>query len=467
MRHGIAVMAVRHSAVRRGRSGPAVRLRHAVLWPRSRSAASAWVYNRALSRPDAFMLVLQSAPKRQPSGGRIGLAIAGGGPIGGMYELGALRALDEAIDGLDLTRLDVYVGVSSGAFLSASLANRMSTAELCRVLIEGDSQIAFRPESFVRPAFQEYIRRFASVPGILLRWWRDLLLNPTETGLTEALGRFASVVPTGLFDNAEIERYLRRVFTTGGRSNDFRTLHRKLYVVGVELDTGEAVRFGSAGWDDVPISRAVQASAALPGLYPPVPINGRYFVDGALRRTMHASVALEEGIDLLIGLNPMVPYDAARARSEGRPGAASLMDGGLPMVLSQTFRTLLQSRVQVGLAKYATQFRHVDQMVFEPNPDDAEMFFANAFSYANRQRVCEHAYRATLADLSRRRAQLAPVLARHGLGLRTGVLDDPDRSILDGLGIERPRSADVSARLRRALDDVDALVRARRPAPRG
>jgi predicted acylesterase/phospholipase RssA len=67
------------------------------------------------------------------------LAIAGGGPIGGMYELGALRALDEAIEGLDLTRLEVYVGVSSGAFLAAGLANRISTAEMHRIFITGDS----------------------------------------------------------------------------------------------------------------------------------------------------------------------------------------------------------------------------------------------------------------------------------------------------------------------------------------
>ena len=50
--------------------------------------------------------------KRHP---RIGLAIAGGGPVGAMYELGVLRALEEACEGLDLTRMDGYVGVSSGA----------------------------------------------------------------------------------------------------------------------------------------------------------------------------------------------------------------------------------------------------------------------------------------------------------------------------------------------------------------
>ena len=88
------------------------------------------------------MLSLHSASGANTAGRhtRIGLAIAGGGPVGAMYELGALRALDEACDGLDLTRLDCYVGVSSGAFFAAGLANRMDTAELCRIFISGDSE---------------------------------------------------------------------------------------------------------------------------------------------------------------------------------------------------------------------------------------------------------------------------------------------------------------------------------------
>src|SRR5690606_39639234 len=102
------------------------------------------------------MLSLHSARSRASHPGRdprIGLAIAGGGPIGAMYELGALRALDEACDGLDLTRMDCYVGVSSGAFLAAGLANGMDTAELCRIFISGDSEdVRFRPETFLRPA---------------------------------------------------------------------------------------------------------------------------------------------------------------------------------------------------------------------------------------------------------------------------------------------------------------------------
>lgn len=412
------------------------------------------------------MLQIQAARKRTASGRRIGLAIAGGGPIGGMYELGALRALEEAIEGLDLTAMDVYVGVSSGAFLASGLANRMDTAAMTRVFITGDrDDVQFRPDAFVKPALWEYARRAASFPRHLFRWWRDLLLDPGSANLNAAIARLGALVPSGLFDNDEIGRFLADAFSRHGRTNDFRELRRKLYVVAVDLDNGEAVRFGDRGWDDVPISRAVQASAALPGLYPPVPIRNRQFVDGALRRTMHASVALEEGVDLLIGINPLVPFDASMARAHGkRP--ESLVEGGLPVVLSQTFRTLLQSRVQVGMAKYAHQYRDVDQLLLEPNPDDAEMFFTSVFSYKSRRRVCNHAYRATLADLRRQSAQLAPILARHGLRFREEILEDTERGAFDAIESPRRRHTKTTARLRRALDDVESLVTSRKQIQR-
>lgn len=407
------------------------------------------------------MLLLQRATQKHRSSGRIGLAIAGGGPLGGIYELGALRALDVAIEGLDLTRVDVSVGVSSGAFLAAGLANRMTTADMVRVFITGDADDErFHPEQFVRPAIFEYARRAAGLPRILLDWWATLLTRPTDSRLSDLIAHFGGLVPTGLFDNAEVERFLAALFSRRGRSNDFRELARPLYVVSVDLDSGEAVRFGGGEWSDIPISKAIQASSALPGLYPPVDIRGRHFVDGALRRTMNASVVLDHGVDLLLAINPLVPFDANRAARRPDGGVDRIAQGGLPVVLSQTFRTLLQSRVEVGLAKYAETYPAVDQLVLEPNPDDSEMFFTNIFSYASRRRVCEHAFRATLADLRSRREQLAPVLARHGLRLRDAILDNPVPSLLEGLPPPVARS-ETALRLHRALDDVQDLIAAR------
>ncbi|RZA29525.1 MAG: lectin subunit beta [Lysobacteraceae bacterium] len=409
------------------------------------------------------MLSLHSARKRG-SDGRIGLAIAGGGPIGGMYELGALRAMDEAMDGLDLTRMDCYVGVSSGAFLAAGLANRMSTAEMCRIFITGTSDDAeFRADIFLKPNVGEYLRRAATLPGLYADWARRLMLNPRKaTRISDIIMRFGGLVPTGLFDSQGVEAFLRDIFTRRGRSNDFRTLGADLFVVAVDLDSGEAVRFGEKGWDGVPISQAVQASSALPGLYSPVQINGRHFLDGALRRTMHASTVLERGIDLMIGVNPLVPFDAGSAPPQaGEEERHGLATGGLPAVLSQTLRTLLQSRMQIGMEKYPHQFPNIDQLVFEPNAEDSELFFTNLFSFSARHRVCQLAYRNTLADLRKRADVLRPMLAAHGIGLRDEIINDRQRSLLDGLDVA-PRMTETTARLRRALDDVDQVVAQRR-----
>ncbi|ELQ11170.1 lectin subunit Beta [Xanthomonas translucens DAR61454] len=396
------------------------------------------------------------------------MAIAGGGPIGGMYGLGALRALDEALDGLDLTRLDCYVGVSSGAFLTAGLANRISSAEICRIFVTGNSDDArFRPEDFLRPNVYEYLRRAATLPKLAYGWWHDLLTEPRKTRWSDLITRFGGLVPSGLFDNAGVERFMQDVFSRRGRSNDFRALDTDLFVVAVDLDSGRTVRFGEPGMDQVPISLAVQASAALPGLYPPVEIDGRHYVDGALRRTMHASTLLERGIDLMIGINPLVPYDATHApRCNGQIDRARLLSGGLPAVLSQTFRTLLQSRMQVGLEKYAQQYPRVDQLVFEPNADNSELFFTNLFSYSARHRVCQLAYRNTLADLRRNAEVLEPMLAAHGIALRHEILNDRQRTFTDGVDVQQGRTTEATARLRRALDDVDQVISRRRASRR-
>ena len=136
----------------------------------------------------------------------------------------------------------------------------------------------------------------------------------------------------------------------------------------------------------------------------------------------------------------------------------TLAEQGLPSVLSQTFRTLLKSRMQVGLDKYQTQYEHTDLVLFEPNSDDAEMFFTNIFSFQSRQRLTEHAYQATLEDLRRRRAEIEPMFKRCGIRLRDEVLNDRRRTLVDGLG-DLPRFNKPTAKLRRALDDLEAAVK--------
>ena len=84
----------------------------------------------------------------------IGLALAGGGPEGAVYEIGALLALDEALEGLDLNDLCIYVGVSAGAFIAANLANGLTPVQMTRAIVKSEpGEHPFKPETFLRPAF--------------------------------------------------------------------------------------------------------------------------------------------------------------------------------------------------------------------------------------------------------------------------------------------------------------------------
>ncbi len=401
-----------------------------------------------------------TARRRGPAA-RFGLALAGGGPFGAIYEIGALMALEESIEGLTLDEMDVYVGVSAGSFLAAALANGISIAQIHRIFIEGDeAEGALTPEMFMRPAFREYRDRARAVPALLADSLARYLRQPFSRGVLESLASLGRAIPTGVFDNESIHRYLHAVFTQPGRTDDFRELSRRLYLVATDLDTGESVSFGRPGHDAVPISRAVQASAALPGLFPPVEIDGRCFVDGALRKTLHASEALDDGARLVFCVNPIVPYDASLAAEKGRGRHRRLVEGGLPVVLSQTFRAIIHSRMAVGISKYWSQYRDADVVLFEPDADDSEIFFTNIFGYGTRARLCEHAYQRTRHDLRRRRQSLLPVLERHGLGLREDVLADPSRRI--GLRLKRRaglppapwRLAETAADLRETLVDL-------------
>ncbi len=234
-------------------------------------------------------------------------------------------------------------------------------------------------------------------------------------------------------------------------------------LVATDLDSGQAAPFGQPGWDHVPISVAASASAALPGLFPPVQINGRWYVDGALKKTLHASVLLDTGLDLLFCLNPLVPFDATHATrhrvlSSGDARIPRIVDGGLPVVLSQTFRSLIHSRLELGMKGYDGSHPRTDIELFEPDQRDPEMFLANTFGYAQRRALAEHAYQRTRADLRSRRSTLAVTLARHGIRLNDAVLDDAHRTLVGRKRRLRTRAARTLHRLDEVLNDLDAAL---------
>lgn len=412
-------------------------------------------------RNDSPAPYLRSAGIRAnaPRKPRVALALAGGGPLGAIYEIGALCALADSLDGLDLNRCDHYVGVSAGGFIAAGLANGITPRELCESFIEDSvGRNHFDPAWLLKPAWGELGSRLQRVPGLLgsaLWAW-----GVQGKAFTNAFERLGAALPTGVLDNEGIHHQIERLFSQPGRTNNFRHLNARLTLVATQLDTGEAAPFGQPGWDHVPISRAIQASAALPGLFPPVEIDGQHYVDGALKKTLHATVALDEGVDLLLCLNPLVPF-RAHAMGLQTDHIPSLVDGGFPAVMSQTFRSMIHSRLELGMKNYERLYPGTDIVLIEPEQRDAKLFTANTFSYRQRRELAEHAYQQTRRMLRERQAELAPKFMRHGVTLNQASLGNADLRLVKEPSV--PAQTALGRQLHATLDDLQRQLGALAP----
>ena len=164
----------------------------------------------------------------------------------------------------------------------------------------------------------------------------------------------------------------------------------------------------------MPISRAVQASIALPGLYRPVRIDGRDYVDGGVRKTAHINLAIRHGADLVVCINPIVPI---HNDTRDGPLGGHLSNKGVTYVLDQALRIMLHGRMQYGLERYEVEHPDVDILLVEPQHDDMQMFSFNIMRMSARRLVAQHGYRSVAETFARNRTAYARMLKRHGIVL--------------------------------------------------
>jgi len=364
----------------------------------------------------------------------LGIALGGGGPLGGIYEIGALRALDEALEGLDFNDLAVYVGVNSGSFVAANLANQMTPAQMCRIFVRNESDVhPFHADVFYKPAFSEYLDRCRAIPQILYKAWANFLSHPNDQSILESLTGLTEAIPAGIFDNEGFHQYVSRSYSSIGRTNEFASLKKKLRVIATDIESGETVRFGSTEQSHISISKAIQSSMASPGIYKPVEANGHYYVDGTLNKGMHVAVAIEEGADIVFAINPVVPIDVNQSVKAGTMDRAELTHTGMPNLLAQSYRTMVHSRLQSGLRNVSRDFPGKEVVLFEPSRNDASLFFSSVFSFKTRKRMCETAYQITRANIRDRADELSKLLSPAGIRIRKDILEDEHRTLSTGL----------------------------------
>lgn len=382
---------------------------------------------------------------------RVALVCAGGGVTGAVYEMGCLRALEDLLD-RSVLDLDLYVGVSGGAFVSALLACGVTPAEMFdAVAARSRRPLGVSDAPLFRLGLGEFVRSGARAPRVMAEALATAVRGEGH-GLADLALSLFQILPAGLLDNSGVQEYLARVIRERGRRDAFADLARRLYIVAVDLDSGEAVAFGDEDAPaDVSVSRAVQASTALPGLYRPVRIHGRDYVDGGVKKTAHINLAIRHGADLVVCINPIVPI-----LNDGKDGPlhGPISSRGISYVLDQVLRIMLHGRMQYGMERYGTEHPEVDILLIEPTRHDLRMFSYNIMRYSARRVVAEYGYRSVLDHFRAERRRYASVLRRHGIGLR-----DPSR--LPPRPAAHPYGSTLARSLSGSLDVLESKLRRR------
>jgi hypothetical protein len=332
--------------------------------------------------------------------GKAALILGGGGITGGMYELGALSALDDfLVGGRKPTDFDIYVGISAGSLLAAFLANGISVKDMCKaVLGEHGHRLVLRREDIYEFRFSPLLRagwNFLRSAGPVLRYLRR---ERQPVTFLNAIALFQQFLPAGFFSNANLERYVARILSEDGRTNRFDGLGGKLFIVATEIDTGDRWVFGAGESPDVPVSKAIQASSAIPVFFEPVRINDRFFVDGAAERVGHLDIPISAGARFLLMVNPTVPIynDRTVVCIPTVMGyCSSITETGFTAIAEQTFRINSRVKLELGVELYRQRHPDAEIIILEPAPMDSTLFLYGSMNYSERVQVLNYGYNST------------------------------------------------------------------------
>jgi NTE family protein len=359
-------------------------------------------------------------PRGRPAQSKTALVLGGGGFTGAVYEIGALRALDLLSVNRSVNQFDVYVGTSAGALVAALTANGVTPEQMMRVV---NSQVPtpFRDinlEMLLRPNYREFLAKGVKLPLHMVGIVRALGRSLGSLSTVDLAIALADALPSGLYTGSGLEEYVRTVLSDPDRTDDFRLLEHELYLAATDLDTCERLVLGAEGWDDVPISQAVRASAALPMVYQPVDVKGRELIDGGIVSTTNLDIAVEAGAKFIVVVNPLVPYVNDFTKEIPTllgTKVRRVSDMGFAKIAYQTFKLLAYQRLHEMASQWQERYPGVDIVLIEPDPDDELMFQTNILNYASRLDIARHGFESVTVKLASDYEDLREIAKRHGI----------------------------------------------------
>jgi predicted acylesterase/phospholipase RssA len=363
---------------------------------------------------------------------RTALCLCGGGITGGMYEVGALTALDDFFSpaggrAFCANDFDIFIGTSAGSFVSTMISGGIRPRRLFRAVLDDDATLF--------PMRRTDIYRWDLRQGLgVVRDMLGLLLSALARGVRgnlgpfELLGDLGDALPAGIFSLRHYEKFLEDYLHRHSLPTRFSEVGRELYITANDLDSGHRAIFGQGDLTVVPIAKAICASSAIPLFFEPVRWNGRDYIDGAVGKVEHADIALARGADLIVIVNPLVPFRNDPDR-EDLPtpivGAKHMRDKGMLAVYDQAAKMSTRTKLHQGVRRYRASHPNANLLVIEPQEEEGDMFLYNPMSFDARRRILRYGYESTARQLRAQREIWEAAFGRHGVRVDADKLQPP------------------------------------------
>jgi NTE family protein len=251
------------------------------------------------------------------------LVLGGGGPVGVAWEVGLAAGLEQA--GVRLVDADLFVGTSAGSIVGAMFALGRPTAELLATQHTISNEEAPRGTTDgafdLAPLIQQFIKLYTS--------------DAPPQQLRAEIGQFALEARVAMTEDEWLVTFQNSALIALGE------WPAKPYVcTAVDAETGEFVTWTKDG--GVPLVRAIASSCCVPGIFPPITINGRRYIDGGMKSATNADLAA--GYERVVVVNvtggmerratafPAL-IERAKKRMDDELGAITSAGGQVEMIL--------------------------------------------------------------------------------------------------------------------------------------
>lgn len=365
---------------------------------------------------------------------KAGLVLAGGGIPGWVYEIGALTALDDFLeDGFCVNDFDIFVGTSAGAAVASIIANQVKPRDAFKIIISEEKHpFNFERRDIYGIAWFGIAKSWASIIRkvyyLLKYYWK----TNEKIALLDIIHALQESSPQGLFKLDNFDRFLAATYEKLGLTNDFRKLKRELYIPATDLDIGRYDIFGEEGFDDVPISKAVIASSALPIVFEPVHIKGKDYIDGGVGRVAHIDIALTKGAKLILVINPVVNIINDRKTlciPTMNGHCATLREKGIFYIAEQAMRVNTSTRLYLAYKRYKREHPDVDFLQIQPKTTESVLFMYNVLSFKLRRELAYYAYESTARVLKENYEDFKKSFAKYNIKVSLGKLEEQARNL--------------------------------------